>query len=1227
MINMFKHLSDEGVKSLGILYFLSVFLLVFGGLSLWSVPLLALCFFSLLAGKIKVAKRRSIFELAQTSHNRKILQEQGITIPSWIDFSSTDTLSCESVNTLVHQLWPHAKTAIEDTILSALTPILESLRPKFLSRLNFRQLDLGSAPPQISKLSTHKTKGGVSIDINFQVAGNSSIILDAGNGPIEVTAHLTDFTLDGILRVTFCGLDSNVVPGFKAISISLAQKPDISFKLKAVKIPLTRIPNLSDFIFELVEDILQKNLVFPKQLVFPFYRAPNDLTENERYILMDKSGSAVLRVSKFSAKIPSEDERVVVLSCTLNDGVKKTAYSEKQTKSANNANFIEWNSNFEWIVQDIHHSVLRCELLVGLQKIGFVQLELHKLKKDHITHFRFPLNGGRSGNIMFEVELKEFEDKHSEILLVDSPWNACFLYLELVECFPSQSLSASSLVYVECINDNKVVMTSGKTKCVFKSEHCFIPIRSASQNIEIKLREWDENLDREVASWSGHISLREAVFDGNGIGEVPEIKDITLVPSSIPCQGSPKVTVKMARKQVSASRREENNEQTRKDENPVITKESEFQWLQDKSCAWMLAMFFVSTVFTVLISVVFRRFACGINTFIVITIILGVGIKFANSSTREHVYNKETTTKIEETCNNNVKMEGIIFLTDTGISSTELVRELPPWLLQPDVMKVEFLNTALQYLWPTLSASVETMLLRIIKGYLPEFVEIAHLHLGSKPPLVAGLQHFPQASGGADAIIDFMLHSFNDAELQAFVFNIPITIKDIFAKGTLRLELGPLESTLPPFSVLYLSTPSAFNIDFTALIANWINVTIIPGVSALVKRVIATTLDSLMSPPKRLAIPLFTSKTNTRIANQGLGILRIHVRKAIDLPNVDIMSYSDPYCIVTISNNNNVNNNGIEGERKDIKTFITPVVENELNPVWDTKFEVLITRATSTIAFTVKDDEVIGEHVVLGKVSPVEILQKFPENVLMETTMPLVTPKDLSGKGQLFVDMEWKPFLPQEDVTATVNNFYHKPATEILEDWSIGVLFVKLEHCSDIAINPGNSLSVHFDIGGAPQSVSHRYEVGIMMFNSFFHFPFSDFSQTLHCNLYSEPGKHPVGSVNINIKDVVENGGVMEGVRKIQGSRSGTIRLRLQVMLLQQNRNDIQKIKIESENSQKTRIAVQNNKDEDGIGRSLSSIIINESGLNLVAAGIGTLYSKVSSPTKSENKPNASTVI
>lgn len=86
--------------------------------------------------------------------------------------------------------------------------------------------------------------------------------------PARFSVRLKSLEASVQVRVLLANLTKDL-PCFEALAISLVRRPIIKFKLQPLGLPLSTIPGLEDFIFNMVNDILVSMLLWPNKLVIP----------------------------------------------------------------------------------------------------------------------------------------------------------------------------------------------------------------------------------------------------------------------------------------------------------------------------------------------------------------------------------------------------------------------------------------------------------------------------------------------------------------------------------------------------------------------------------------------------------------------------------------------------------------------------------------------------------------------------------------------------------------------------------------------------------------------------------------------------------------------------------------------------------------------------------------------------------------------------------------------
>ena len=135
----------------------------------------------------------------------------------------------------------------------------------------------------------------------------------------------------------------------------------------------------------------------------------------------------------------------------------------------------------------------------------------------------------------------------------------------------------------------------------------------------------------------------------------------------------------------------------------------------------------------------------------------------------------------------------------------------------------------------------------------------------------------------------------------------PFVLKDILIQGQLRVSLAPLLDQAPLVGGVRLSFIEEPHINFDLEgVASLID---LPGVSTLIKKVIASQVSQLCVVPNSISIPLSeeAKKGPSSPCKVPSGMLRVQVIQALGLVAKDKYAFSgkssDPYVIFSINGN------------------------------------------------------------------------------------------------------------------------------------------------------------------------------------------------------------------------------------------------------------------------------------------------------------------------------------
>ena len=195
---------------------------------------------------------------------QQLLKNQNI--PKWIQHGEWE--KCRFLNNAVRMLWPHLNVAVEKSLREALPPLLQEVKPLFLSKLELGAVNLGSVPLKVLSVKVlEEAIDEVIWDLQLSLSGgDATIAFSAGNKVVSLSAVLENIQIKGTLRIIF-GRLLGEWPLFNSLRIAFIEPPSLKYKLKAGKVPLNNIPGFVPWLTDLIQDSLSESLVWPNEYV------------------------------------------------------------------------------------------------------------------------------------------------------------------------------------------------------------------------------------------------------------------------------------------------------------------------------------------------------------------------------------------------------------------------------------------------------------------------------------------------------------------------------------------------------------------------------------------------------------------------------------------------------------------------------------------------------------------------------------------------------------------------------------------------------------------------------------------------------------------------------------------------------------------------------------------------------------------------------------------------
>lgn len=212
------------------------------------------------------------------------------------------------------------------------------------------------------------------------------------------------------------------------------------------------------------------------------------------------------------------------------------------------------------------------------------------------------------------------------------------------------------------------------------------------------------------------------------------------------------------------------------------------------------------------------------------------------------------------------KMVGDIHrqLTEGPDPTRILGTNLPEWVTFPSANRVQWLNTVLAGLWPSIVGATDTSLRAALEPLLdankPSFVygiSIKSASIGSRPIVLNGVQHHVYGSSETTLDVSCSWNAEMDIRLVVSVPgpDVEVMIGDFVMRMTIRLTLGPHLSVWPCFANIAISLVTAPQIDFDIHAAK-ISLDAVPGLGSWLDTFIRKTLVNLLAYPNGITIPI-----------------------------------------------------------------------------------------------------------------------------------------------------------------------------------------------------------------------------------------------------------------------------------------------------------------------------------------------------------------------------------
>ncbi|CAL1388572.1 unnamed protein product [Linum trigynum] len=480
----------------------------------------------------------------------------------------------------------------------------------------------------------------------------------------------------------------------------------------------------------------------------------------------------------------------------------------------------------------------------------------------------------------------------------------------------------------------------------------------------------------------------------------------------------------------------------------------------------------------------------------------------------------------------------------------QMFPEIPPWVKNPDHERMDWLNKFIEYMWPYLDKAIcktvqeiaKPIIAEQIPKYKIESVEFETLTLGSLPPTFQGMKVY--VTDEKELIMEPCIKWAGNPNVlvavKAFGLKATAQVLDLQVFASPRITLKPLVPSFPCFAKIYVSLMEKPHVDFGLKLVG-ADLMSIPGVYRLVQEIIKDQVANMYLWPKALEIQVLDAKALKR----PVGILTVKVLRAMKLKKKDLLGASDPYVKLKLTEDK-------------LPSKKTTVRHKNLNPEWNEEFSMTVQDPeTQSLELHVYDWEQVGKHDKMG-MNLVPLKDIPPEETKVMTldllkTMDLNDPQNEKSRGQIVVELTYKPFKEEEmpssfEETQTVEKPPEGTPT------GGGLLVVIVHEAQDVEGKHHTNPCVRITFKGEEKRTKQIKKSRDPRWEEEFQFMLEEppTNEKLHVEITSSSKRmgmlHPkesLGYVMINLADVVNNKRINEKYHLID-SKNGKLQLELQ---------------------------------------------------------------------------------
>ncbi|KAE8647301.1 synaptotagmin-3 isoform X2 [Cucumis sativus] len=463
-------------------------------------------------------------------------------------------------------------------------------------------------------------------------------------------------------------------------------------------------------------------------------------------------------------------------------------------------------------------------------------------------------------------------------------------------------------------------------------------------------------------------------------------------------------------------------------------------------------------------------------------------------------------------------------------------------------------------MWPCLDKAIcssirgmaEPMFAEYIGKFQIQSIEFETLLLGTLSPKLYGIK--VHETNENEIVMETAIKWAGNPNivliLRLFSLQIRIQLVDLQIFAAPRVALKPLVPAFPCFTNIVVSLLEKPHVDFGMKILGG-DIMSIPGLYQFVQETIRKQVSNLYLWPHVLEIPILDA--SVAATKRPVGILHVNVVKALKLSKMDLLGTSDPYVKLSLS-----------GERLPSKK--TTVKMNNLNPIWNEKFKLIVKDPESQVLqLQVYDWDKVGGHDRLGmQLVPLKVLTPYETkeltlDLLKNTNTNINEYQNKKPRGQLVVELKFTPFREESSKFSSqldgCGSMVSRDERDLQDDCvgGAGLLSVKIQGATSVEGKRHSNPYAVMHFRGEKKKTKMVKKCRDPVWNEDFEFMLEEppLGEKIHIEVRSRRSsrfsffsKESLGHVEINLGDVVHNGRINTKYHLIN-SRHGMIHVQI----------------------------------------------------------------------------------